>query len=205
MLERDLASRGIKDERVLRAMTEVPREKFVPESAKARAYADGPLSINCNQTISQPYIVALMSQELQVADDMEVLELGTGSGYQTAILAKLARKVYTVERFEELSAKAQDILKELGIDNVEFRIGDGSCGWGDERTFDRIIVTAALPSVPQILIDQLRPGGIIIAPVGEAKIQQLIAGEKKGDTLTQRHICGVRFVPIVGKHGFSEP
>jgi len=204
MLNLDLAGRGIKDPRVLDAMAEIPRELFVLPSQKDRAYSDGPLPIECNQTISQPYIVALMTEQLKITPDLEVLEIGTGSGYQTAILSKLAKKVYTVERFEELSNPAQKVLAELGITNVEFHIGDGSCGWAKERTFDRIIVTAALPTIAQSLIDQLADGGIMIAPIGPAGVQRLIAVEKKKDKITERFICDVRFVKIVGQYGFNE-
>ena len=205
MIKDDLKGRGICDERIVRAMGQIPRELFVPQSYRSQSYSDGPLPIDCGQTISQPYIVALMTQELRVAPAMDVLEVGTGSGYQTAILAKLARRVYTIDRFEELSLSAQAVLRELGISNVEFRVGDGSCGWPEKRTFDRIMVTAALPAVPRALFDQLAVGGIVVAPVGESSVQRLIAYEKKQDTVAERFVCDVRFVRIVGRHGFREP
>ena len=204
MLKNDLKGRGISDARILRAMEQIPRELFVSKSCKSQAYSDGPLPIDCGQTISQPYIVALMTQELRIGPDMDVLEVGTGTGYQTAVLAKLARRVYTVERFEKLSLSAQAVLKELGINNVEFRVGDGSCGWPEEKTFDRIMVTAALPEVSGPLTEQLKVGGIIVAPVGGSSVQRLVAYEKKEDTIAERFICDVRFVRVVGKHGFRE-
>ncbi len=162
------------------------------------------MSIGCNQTISQPYIVALMSQELKLNPDMSVLEVGTGSGYQTAVLAMLAKKVYTVERFEELSLQARAVLSEIGITNIEYCIGDGSCGWPGEKMFDRIMVTAALPELPETILNQLTNGGIIVAPVGTSSIQRLIAVDKKEGVVTERFICDVRFVPVVGEYGFGE-
>ena len=204
MLERDLKGRGIKDPRVLKAMDETPRELFVGEGHLSQAYSDGPLPILCGQTISQPYIVALMTEELKITSDSEVLEIGTGSGYQTAILCKLAKYVYTIERFEELSQSAQKILGKLGITNVEFLTGDGSCGWGQDRTFDKILVTAALPIIPESLTGQLADGGIMVVPVGPAGIQRLVAVEKKKDRIIERFICDVRFVRLIGRHGFNE-
>ncbi len=204
MVKSDLAARGISDARILRAMEQIPRHIFVPESYQSQSYSDGPLPIDCGQTISQPYIVALMTQELRVGPDMDVLEIGTGSGYQTAILAKLARQVYTIDRFEKLSLSAQSVLDELGIKNVEFRIGDGSCGWPEQSTFERIIVTAALPEVGEPLKNQLEQDGIIIAPIGHSAVQQLVAYEKKENKIAERFICDVRFVRVIGRGGFSE-
>lgn len=204
MLKNDLKARGISDVRILRAMEQIPRHMFVPESHQSQSYSDGPLPIDCGQTISQPYIVALMTQELRLGPDMDVLEIGTGSGYQTAVLAKLARRVYTIDRFEKLSLSAGAVLGKLGISNIEFRIGDGSCGWPEERTFDRIMVTAALPEVGEPLTSQLVLGGIIIAPVGQSAVQRLVAYEKKQDTIAERFICDVRFVRVIGRGGFSE-
>jgi protein-L-isoaspartate(D-aspartate) O-methyltransferase len=204
MVKSDLKARGINDASILRAMEQIPRHSFVPKSYRSQSYSDGPLPIDCGQTISQPYIVALMTQELRVGPDMDVLEIGTGSGYQTAVLAKLARRVYTIDRFEKLSLSAQSVLSELGIKNVEFRIGDGSRGWPQQRTFERIIVTAALPEVGEPLMNQLETGGIIIAPVGHSSVQQLVAYEKKENKIAERFICDVRFVRVVGRYGFSE-
>ena len=204
MVEHDLKGRGITEAGVLSAMNRVLREEFVPESYESQAYADGPLPIGMGQTISQPYIVALMTQELRLNNYCEVLEIGTGSGYQTAVLAKLAKRVYTVERFADLSAKAQTVLGRLGIDNVEYYIGDGSGGWHEKRTFDRIIVTAAVPKVPGQLINQLGAGGIIVVPVGQGGSQELIVGTKKEGKLIERVVCDVRFVKLVGKYAFGE-
>jgi protein-L-isoaspartate(D-aspartate) O-methyltransferase len=214
MVEHDLKGRGITEAGVLSAMGRLLREEFVPESYESQAYADCPLPIGMGQTISQPYIVALMTQELRLNHFCEVLEIGTGSGYQTAVLAKLAKRVYTVERFAELSAKAQAVLGRLGIDNVEFYVGDGSGGWPffadatkgrpEKRTFDRIIVTAAVPKIPGQLIDQLGAGGLIVAPVGAGGAQELIVGIKKEGKLIERVACDVRFVKLVGKHAFEE-
>ena len=204
MLEHDLKGRDITDPGVLKVMAEIRREEFIPPSYHFQAYVDGPLPIGGGQTISQPYIVALMTQALRVNQHCEVLEIGTGSGYQTAVLCKLANKVYTVEKFNELSESAQAVLGRLGIKNVEFYIGDGSCGWCEKRTFDRIIVTAALPQIPQSLADQLIDGGLMVAPVGSGGVQELMLCEKKKGKLSQRTICDVRFVKILGKYGFEE-
>ena len=204
MLEHDLKGRDITDPGVLKVMAQIRRPEFIPPSYRFQAYADGPLPIGCGQTISQPYIVALMTQALRVNQHCEVLEIGTGSGYQTAVLCKLAKKVYTVEKCNELSESAQAVLGRLGIKNVEFYIGDGSCGWCEKRTFDRIIVTAALPQIPQALADQLIDGGLMVAPVGSGGVQELMLCEKKKGKLSQRNICDVRFVKILGKYGFEE-
>lgn len=209
MLEWHLKGRDIIDPRVLAVMAEVPREEFVPQSHQSQAYADGPLPIGLDQTISQPYIVALMTQELQVNQDCEVLEIGTGSGYQTAVLSKLVKKVYTIERFSELSESAQVVLKRLGITNVEFFVGDGSCGWPEQRLppsgcFDRIMITAAVPAIPEPLVKQLAGDGLIMAPVGYGGVQELVVGQKKQGKLFKRYICGVRFVQLVGKYSFEE-
>ncbi len=208
MLRWDLKGRDITDPRVLAVMAEVPREVFVPNSHRSQAYSDGPLPIGMDQTISQPYIVALMTQMLRVNKDCEVLEIGTGSGYQTAVLSKLAKKVYTVERFAELSQSARMVLERLGISNVEFHVGDGSAGWPKSRLpasgfFDRIMLTAAVPQIPRPLTEQLADGGIIIAPVGYSGVQELIICEKKADQFFERAICDVRFVKLRGKYGFE--
>ena len=204
MLSRDLMGRDITDPNVLRVMGEIRREEFVPQAYQSQAYADSPLPIGVGQTISQPYIVALMTQELQLNRECEVLEIGTGSGYQTAILSKLVKKVYTVERFAELSESAQAVLGKLGIDNVEFHIGDGSCGWPQEKFFDRIMITAAVPKLPEPLVEQLAEGGLIVAPVGPSGVQELVVCEKKADKIIERVICDCRFVKLLGKYGFEE-
>jgi protein-L-isoaspartate(D-aspartate) O-methyltransferase len=208
MLRRDLKGRDIVDERVLKVMADVRREEFIPDSHQAQAYNDGPLPIGLGQTISQPYIVALMTQEIRVNPDCEVLEIGTGSGYQTAVLSKLAKTVYTVERFPELSKSAQAVLGGLGIDNVEFYVGDGSCGWPSDKLppsgcFDRIMVTAAVPKIPEPLIEQLAENGLIIAPVGYVNVQKLVVCEKRKHKLIERTVCDVRFVKLLGEYGFE--
>jgi len=209
MVRCDLAGRDITDADVLKVMGEVRREEFVPHEYLSQAYADGPLPIGMGQTISQPYIVALMTQELRLNPDCEVLELGTGSGYQTAVLGRLAKKVYTIEKFASLSESAQTVLARLGISNVEFHIGDGSCGWPKDRLpetgcFDRVMITAAVPQLPQPLIEQLAEAGLIVAPVGPPGVQELVVCEKKKGEITEKLICGVRFVKLVGKYGFEE-
>jgi len=204
MLDDHLRGRGITDPEVLRVMAEVPREQFVPQDLRHRAYVDGPLPIGEGQTISQPYIVALMTQVLHVGRDTEVLEVGTGSGYQTAILARLAKRVYTIERFPDLSALARRVLETLGIGNVEFRVGDGSRGWPGDRTFDRIIVTAAVPDLPGPLATQLADGGVIVAPIGQRSVQELTIAEKRNGKLIETPICNCRFVRLIGEHGFPE-
>jgi len=208
MLRLDLKGRDITNPDVLKVMAEVPREEFVPESHFSQAYADGPLPIGMGQTISQPYIVALMTQELWVNPDSEVLEIGTGSGYQTAVLSKLVKKVYTIERFTELSESAQMLLGRLGISNVEFYIGDGSCGWPASRLppsgqFDRIMITAAVPQIPEPLVKQLADGGFMVVPVGYGGVQELVACEKKAGKLIEKVICDVRFVKLLGEYGFE--
>jgi protein-L-isoaspartate(D-aspartate) O-methyltransferase len=204
MLKWDLEGRDITDPDVLTVMSEIPREEFVPESHKSQAYADNPLPIGSGQTISQPYIVALMTQQLRLNRDCEVLEIGTGSGYQTAILCRLAKKVFTIERVSELTQAAKQALARLGITNVEFYVGDGSCGWPQHRTFDRIIVTAAVPKIPQPLMDQLAEGGVIVAPVGLTGFQELVACSKQAGKLRERLVCDCRFVKLVGRYGFEE-
>jgi protein-L-isoaspartate(D-aspartate) O-methyltransferase len=209
MLRWDLRGRDITDSRVLAVMAEVPREEFIPPSYRSQAYSDGPLPIGMDQTISQPYIVALMTQELRVDSECEVLEVGTGSGYQTAVLSKLVKKVYTIERFSELADSARNILSKLGISNVEFYIGDGSSGWPASRLppsgcFDRIMITAGVPEIPESLVGQLADRGLIVAPVGGRSVQGLVACEKKANKIISRAICDVRFVRLIGKYGFGQ-
>ncbi len=209
MLRWDLKGRDIVDPRILAVMAEVPREEFIPTSYRSQAYNDGPLPIGLDQTISQPYIVALMTQELRIDPDCEVLEIGTGSGYQTAVLSKLARKVYTVERFSDLAESARKVLDRLGFGNIEYYVGDGSCGWPANRLppsgcFDRIMITAALPEIPGPVLRQLAGDGLIIAPIGGAGVQELVVCEKKANRLMERAICDVRFVKLVGEYGFDQ-
>jgi len=209
MLRWNLRGRDITDPRVLAVMAEVPREEFIAQSYQSQAYGDGPLPIGMDQTISQPYIVALMTQELRVDPECEVLEVGTGSGYQTAVLSKLVKKVYTIERFSELADSARAVLGKLGISNVEFYVGDGSNGWPASQLpasgyFDRIMITAGVPKIPEPLAGQLADGGLIVAPVGGRTVQGLVTCEKKADKLITRAICDVRFVRLIGKHGFEQ-
>jgi protein-L-isoaspartate(D-aspartate) O-methyltransferase len=220
MVEKDLKGRGITEPGVISVMGQLAREEFVPQNYKSQAYADCPLPIGMGQTISQPYIVALMTQELRLNNFCEVLEVGTGSGYQTAILAKLSRRIYTVERFAELSAATQTVLGRLGITNVECYIGDGSRGWPfdiaqgrpgkktegepEKRTFDRIIVTAAVPRIPEPLVEQLKDNGLIVAPVGSSGVQELVVGTKKEGNLIERFVCDVRFVKLIGECAFEQ-
>jgi protein-L-isoaspartate(D-aspartate) O-methyltransferase len=205
MVRDQLRGRDISDPMVLEVMSEIPREEFIPETYRCQAYADGPAPIGLGQTISQPYIVALMTQALQVNDQCDVLEVGTGSGYQTAILAKMAKKVSTIEKLAPLSEAARAVLGRLGIGNIEFYIGDGSCGWPEQRTFDRIIITAAAPNLPEPLKEQLAEGGLLIVPEGDRSSQQLVAYRKKGKMFHKSVLCDCRFVPLTGKYGFPEP
>jgi len=204
MVRLHLKGRNITDTAVLKVMGEIAREEFIPQKYISEAYADCPVPIGIGQTISQPYIVALMTQFLRLNNECEVLEIGTGSGYQTAILCKLAGRVYTIERFEQLSAAAQAVLGRLGIDNVEFAIGDGSKGWIEERQFDRILVTAAVPEMPEPLVAQLVNGGLIVAPVGGRFTQKLTVYEKNQDKISEKVICDCRFVRLFGEHGYCK-
>ena len=204
MIEHDIKGRGITNPNVLKIMAELAREDFVPSEYKSQAYFDGPLSIGLDQTISQPYIVALMTEELKVKSDMDVLEIGTGSGYQTAVLCRLAKKVYTIERLEQLSQKAQIVLQQSGMDNVEFHVGDGSCGWPEKKSFDRIMITAAVPNIPKPILKQLKQDGLLVAPVGSTGVQKLIVCQKKKEQISKQFICDVRFVKLIGKYGFKQ-
>lgn len=198
MVETQLVQRGIKDKSVLEAMRKVPRHLLVPEKVRNYAYDDMPLPIGEGQTISQPYIVALMTELIQPKKNMKVLEIGTGSGYQAAVLAELVKEVYTIEIFEGLGLRAERDLKSLGYKNIQVRIGDGYEGWPDAAPFDAIIVTASPEQIPQPLIDQLAEGGRMIIPVGEErKVQQLILGEKIKGKFRTRFISSVRFVPFL--------
>lgn len=204
MIEQHLRGRDIADARVLKVMAELPREAFVPEKYATNAYDDNPLPIGMGQTISQPYIVALMTQILHLTGTEEVLEIGTGCGYQAAVLAKLAATVYTIERIPELSEMAQAILGRLGFNNIEFYIGDGTTGWPGEKQFDRIILTAAVPQVPPPLLEQLKEGGLIAAPLGGEFMQDLILGQKTGGELITKTVTGCRFVRMIGEYGYNE-
>ena len=203
MVRRDIAARGVTDERVLEVMRRVPRELFVWEPDRSEACADHPIRIGDGQTISQPYIVALMTQELALSGCESVLEIGTGSGYQTAILADLARTVYTVERFRSLSERAEEVLSGLGVSNVRFRVGDGTLGWPEAAPFDRVIVTAGAPRMPEALRDQLAPGGRLVVPVGGEGYQDLTVVTRDGDDFAERVVCGCSFVKLVGAEGWQ--
>jgi len=203
MVRRDIAARGITDTRVLDAMRRVPRERFVWQVDRAQACIDHPLRIGEGQTISQPYIVALMTQELGLTGDEKVLEIGTGSGYQTAVLAELAREVYTVERIESLGVRARELLRDLGYAGVRHRTGDGTRGWPEEAPFDAIVVTAAAPRVPKALKDQLADGGRLVVPVGGEGYQDLLRVVREGEGFSERVVCGCSFVRLIGADGWN--
>ncbi|MFH0813796.1 MAG: protein-L-isoaspartate(D-aspartate) O-methyltransferase [Pseudomonadota bacterium] len=204
MVQNQLIRRGIKDERVLEAMRSVPRHRFVPETLRESAYHDTPLSIGEGQTISQPYMVALMTECLRLNGSEAILEIGTGSGYQTAILAELASTIYTIERIDVLSAGAQLVLGELGYENIHFHIGDGTHGWPEEGPFDGIIVTAGAPDISQVLINQLKVNGIMVIPVGSRYTQTLYQVIKRKDKVEKEDVTLCIFVPLVGDHGWKE-
>lgn len=203
MVDEQLILRDIKNSRVLDVFKKVERHKFVPREFLTSAYADFPVPIGEGQTISQPYIVALMTEYLDLTGSERVLEIGTGSGYQTAILAELAREVFTIERFENLANQAQILLNELGYKNIRIKVGDGTLGWTEQAPFERIIITAASPVVPAPLSEQLKEGGKLILPLGETFGQVLTLVEKKQGILQYKDICGCMFVPLVGKYGLK--
>ncbi len=204
MVRDQLRARGIHDKRVLEAMGELPRERFLGPAHHHEAYEDRPVSIGAGQTISQPYIVALMMQELNVQKHHRVLDVGAGSGYQMAILARLAEEVFGIERIDELRVRAAAVLAQLGIGNVTLATGDGTRGWPEHTPFDRIVCGAAGPDVPKAWIAQLAEGGRIVAPVGSPELQMLIAVDKQSGQITRRDICGVRFVRLIGEDGWPE-
>ncbi len=198
----ELRHKGIRDPRVLSALEKVPRHLFVLPEDIPWAYEDRPLSIGFGQTISQPYIVALSTEALELSPEDRVLEIGTGSGYQTAILAELAKEVFTVERLPELSWEARERLRRLGYGNVHFRVGDGTKGWPEEAPFSAILVTAAAPRLPQSLFAQLAEGGRLVIPVGGRLHQDLWCVRKEGGKPVYEHLCPVSFVPLVGEEGW---
>lgn len=203
MVDTQLIPRGIKDERVLKVMRKVPRHLFLDESQWFRAYDDMALPIGEGQTISQPYMVAIMTELLELKGDEKVLEIGTGSGYQAAILCELSREVYSIERVQTLSERASNVLRSLGYENIHLRVGDGTLGWPEEAPFDRMIITAACPEIPEPLIDQLSEGGMIVAPIGERFSQVLLRMRKeKGKFIEEYHTPCV-FVPLIGKYGWK--
>lgn len=204
---RDLiAARGVKDERVLAAMRKIPRHLFVKEHLRSQAYGDHalPIGANSGQTISQPYIVARMSELLEVGPEHSVLEIGTGSGYQTAILAGLARRVYSLERMPDLAQAAIPRMRQLGFDNVKIQVFDGTVGWSEWAPYNRILVTAGAPKVPEPLLDQLAPGGALLIPEGPRNLQRLVLYRKspRGE-IRRREGEEVVFVPLVGRHGWK--
>jgi len=201
-LVQELREKGIRDARVLSAMEKVPRHLFVLPEYLFAAYDDRPLPIGLGQTISQPYIVALSTEALELSGEEKVLEIGTGSGYQTAILAELAKEVFTVERLPELSLEAQERLRKLGYTNVRFRVGDGTKGWPEEAPFPAILVTAAAPRVPKSLFAQLSEAGRMVIPVGGRFHQDLWLVRKVGGEPVYEHLCPVTFVPLIGEEGF---
>src|ERR1051325_4732878 len=198
MVQEQLVARDIEDKRVIQAMSKVPREEFAPADVRVASYADGPLPIGYDQTISQPYIVALMTEKLRLSADDRILEIGSGSGYQAAILAELVSQVYTIEIIEPLAKRAEATLKRLGYTNVQVKTGDGYKGGPEEAPFDAIIVTCAPDHVPRPLIEQLKEGGRMIIPVGGYGAQQLYSLEKKNGSLRQSVVLPVRFVPMKG-------
>ena len=199
MVTTQIKSRGIKDTNVLEAMEKVPRHVFVPENMRKVAYNDEPLPIGNGQTISQPYIVAYMTEVLQLSIEEKVLEVGTGSGYQAAILAEIAKEVFTVEIIDGLSKNAQEVLQAEGYTNIHFRVGDGSYGWEENAPYDAIMVTAAPPEVPKALQDQLKIGGRMIVPVGDA-FQELVLIVRGKRRFKKKKLLPVRFVPLVKPH-----
>ncbi|MCX7724256.1 MAG: protein-L-isoaspartate(D-aspartate) O-methyltransferase [Thermodesulfovibrio sp.] len=204
MVDTQIVERGIKDERVIEVMKKIPRHLFVPENIINDAYDDRALPIGYGQTISQPYIVALMTELLELKGDEKVLEIGTGSGYQAAILAELVKEVHTIERIEALAREAEKRFEKLGIKNIKVYIKDGTEGIPEEAPFDRIIITAATPQIPEPLIEQLKEGGIIVAPVGERYSQYMVKAVKKGKDLEKKYIIPVAFVPLIGKYGWKD-
>jgi len=204
MVDRQITLRGIKDQRVLDAMRKVPRHHFVPVSMQSHAYEDGPLSIGQGQTISQPYIVALMTEMLGLKGGEKVLEVGTGSGYQAAILCELAESVYSIERHTALTDAARKRLEKAGYSNFTITSGDGTLGWRDYAPYDAILVTAAAPHVPQTLLDQLADGGRLVIPVGERFVQTLQTWTRKENDFSMNENIRVVFVPLIGEQGWKD-
>jgi len=203
MVERQLRKRGIRDERVLAAMLSVPRHEFVPPALAAEAYTDRPLPIGHEQTISQPFMVAAMTEALELSGGERVLEIGAGSGYQAAVLSLLARELHTVEMHENLATSTAERLRRLGYDNVSVHFGDGTVGWPDAAPFEAIVVTAAAPGIPPPLTAQLAEGGRLVIPVGTPQEQRLLRVDKHSGELTKRELYHCRFVPLVGQYGWK--
>jgi len=205
MVDKQLKKRGINDDKVLNAFLTVPRHRFVPEDRQEMAYEDGPLPIGEGQTISQPYIVAEMIQALDLHENDNVLEVGTGSGYATAILSRITEKVYSIERYQLLADKADKLFESLGYDNIEINIGDGTKGWQKKAPFSGILVSAAAPEIPQTLKRQLKKDGCLVLPVGDRNIQELFQLRYKDDGEYSKKSMGmVRFVPLIGKEGWKK-
>jgi len=204
MVAEQLANRGISDQNILNAMRTVERHLFVETKFWSKAYEDTPLPIPCSQTISQPYMVALMTELIEPNKTKRVLEIGTGSGYQTSILAEVCQHVYSIERHPELADGAFKLLSQLGYRNIEITTNDGTLGWPEEALFDAIIVTAGAPDVPELLVNQLKDGGRMAIPVGSAYQQDLLLVTKRSDSYITKTICGCIFVPLIGDKGWAE-
>jgi protein-L-isoaspartate(D-aspartate) O-methyltransferase len=204
MVQVQLRERGIHDPHVLRIMEAMPRHLFVDEALSAKAYSDSALPIGASQTISQPYMVALMTQALELTGEEKVLEIGTGSGYQTAILAELADRVFTVERIASVGEAARDRLTRMGYKNVVFRIADGSVGWREMAPFDRVLIAAGAPRMPAFLDEQLRVGGVAVMPIGTGENQMLVKAVRTEDGWQRRELCGCAFVPLIGKDAWEK-
>jgi protein-L-isoaspartate(D-aspartate) O-methyltransferase len=204
MVKNQLVPRGITDQGVLRVMEKIQRHLFVEEALSGEAYNDHPLPIGHKQTISQPYIVALMTQALELTGREKTLEIGTGSGYQTAILAELSEMVYTIERIRPLLEKSRELLEDMGYANIRFKAFDGTLGWQEHAPYDAIMVTAGAPRIPKPLLDQLRDGGRMVIPIGNRYSQDLIKMTKRKDICREQNLGGCRFVDLVGVHGWKQ-
>jgi protein-L-isoaspartate(D-aspartate) O-methyltransferase len=203
MVRTQIQARGVLNRRVIEAMSRIPREAFVGERKNVNAYGDFPIPIGHGQTISQPYIVAFMTEQLALQGYEKVLEIGTGSGYQTAVLAELAEHVYSIERIPKLLERSKEILSRLGYNNIDFKMDDGSGGWADEGPFEGIIVTAAVPRIPDVLKEQLSDNGILVIPVGDYRTYQVLTVVRRiGESYETKESIGCRFVPLIGKFGF---
>ncbi len=204
MIEEHLIRRGIKDLAVAEAMSRIPRHLFVQESFQHQAYGDHPLPIGENQTISQPYVVGLMTEALRLTGKERVLEIGTGSGYQTAVLAELAEQVFTIERIKSIGVAAQKRLTQLGYTNIVYKVFDGTYGWRDQGPYDAILIAASAPDIPSALIEQLKDNGRLVAPIGEKSDQNLVLLTKSGGKITRKTLGSCTFVPLIGKFGWTE-
>jgi protein-L-isoaspartate(D-aspartate) O-methyltransferase len=204
MIQEQLLARQIRDTRVLEAMRNVPRHLFVPDDVKPNAYEDRPLPIGKDQTISQPYMVALMVQALELTGSEKVLEVGTGSGYETAILAEVSAEVFSIERFADLAVGAQALLTALGYRNVCIKVGDGTLGWPEHAPYEAIVISASSPQIPRPLLEQLRPGGSLVLPIGEEQLQSLVRLRKTTDGIKEEYLGECRFVKLRGAYGWEE-